>query len=406
MNLTMPLTLSARLASFDLQIPQTPSDIVALSLLLTNPSLNATDTLLMGYYTSSPKEYNVSATLCQPETAGNGVLQILTHGIGFDKSYWDLPPPFANHSYVAAVVDAGYSTLAIDRLGIGGSSRGDPINEIQAALEVESLASITRLIRNGTFLSQKIILSNSISSLDHKKGWGPPFGMGGTQLAPDASSVPHHPWDFSNSKALQWGKIIHVGHSFGSALTLSLTAKYPSLSDGIVLTGFALTTAYLPLFAAGANFETQEETASKLDGEDSAVYPHGYLVSATTQGLTYLFLLPGFFNNSIAEWVQSHKQPVTPGELLTLGPLVSEAPSTFTGPVLIFTGSADLAFCGGACGLGLGSLVAQGRDAMWPNAKKVEAYVQPNTGHGLTMHWNATAGYAVINRWLKTQGFG
>jgi pimeloyl-ACP methyl ester carboxylesterase len=449
-NLAIPLTLSARLASFDLKVPKTPADIIALSLLLTNPSLNVTETLLTGYYTSSPKAYNISATLCRPETVDNGVLQILTHGIGFDKSYWDLPPPFANYSYVATVVDAGYSTLAIDRLGVGGSSRGDPINEIQAALHVEALASITQLIRNGTFWSQCVSYSSLTStSISQRNGWGPPFGINGDHFpakaipsSPSTASPPWHSWGGESSDPPLWTKIIHVGHSFGSALTLSLTAKYPSLSDGIILTGFTLTSAYLPLFVAGASFqaahsnqpfrlgstfdiaavspviartnasdELQEEynLLSLLMKSDSGLpnaYPDGYLVSATFQGLIYLFLLPGFFNSLLAGWAERHKQPVTPGELLTLGPLISEAPSTFTGPVLLFTGSADLPFCAGACGLGTGNLVAQGIDAMWPRAKVVNAYVQPNTGHGLTMHWNATAGYAVINEWLKGQGIG
>jgi len=120
----------------------------------------------------------------------------------------------------------------------------------------------------------------------------------------------------------------------------------------------------------------------------------------------YLFLLPGFFSSSLSAWAERHKQPVTPGELLTIGPLLSEAPSTFAGPVLVFTGSNDLPFCGGACGSGASSLPAQGISAMWPDGKVVEAYIQPNTGHGLTMHWNATAGYRVINGWLKNQGLG
>ena len=45
----------------------------------------------------------------------------------------------------------GYSTLAYDRLGIGNSSHGDPLNEIQAPLEVAALVELTELLRAGTF---------------------------------------------------------------------------------------------------------------------------------------------------------------------------------------------------------------------------------------------------------------
>lgn len=65
----------------------------------------------------------------------------------------------------------GYATLAYDRLGIGNSSHGDPKNEIQSFLEVEALAAVTRMLRNGSF--------------------------------PKVNTT--------------FDKIVHVGHSFGSA---------------------------------------------------------------------------------------------------------------------------------------------------------------------------------------------
>jgi len=37
----------------------------------------------------------------------------------------------------------------------------------------------------------------------------------------------------------------------------------------------------------------------------------------------------------------------------------------------------------------------------FPNASAFEAYIQPNTGHGLAFHYNATAGYSVIQNYLK-----
>ena len=44
-----------------------------------------------------------------------------------------------------------YCTLAYDRLGIGNSSHGEPLNEIQSFLEVAALAEITMMFRIGTF---------------------------------------------------------------------------------------------------------------------------------------------------------------------------------------------------------------------------------------------------------------
>ena len=65
-------------------------------------------------------------------------------------------------------------------------------------------------------------------------------------------------------------------------------------------------------------------------------YPNGYLVNSNVNSQQYLFLLPGYFDTGIAYFGEQAKQPVTIGELLTLG----SAPmsSKFAGPVLVVTG--------------------------------------------------------------------
>lgn len=65
--------------------------------------------------------------------------------------YWDSPYNNFNYSYVDVATDQyKYCTLAIDRLGIGNSSHGEPLNEIQASLEVAALAEVTMMLRNGS----------------------------------------------------------------------------------------------------------------------------------------------------------------------------------------------------------------------------------------------------------------
>ena len=66
--------------------------------------------------------------------------------------YWDSNYNNFNYSYVDVATDKyGYCTLNYDRLGIGNSSHGEPLNEIQSFLEVEALAELTNMLRNGTF---------------------------------------------------------------------------------------------------------------------------------------------------------------------------------------------------------------------------------------------------------------
>lgn len=68
-----------------------------------------------------------------------------------DARYWDLSYNGFNYSYVDVATDKyKYYTLSYDRLGIGNSSHGEPLNEIQAFLEIAALAELTTLSRNGT----------------------------------------------------------------------------------------------------------------------------------------------------------------------------------------------------------------------------------------------------------------
>lgn len=76
----------------------------------------------------------------------------LDHPTDHGTRYWDLSYNNFNYSYVDVATDTyKYCTLSYDRLGLGNSSHGEPLNEIQAALEVAALAELTMMLHNGTF---------------------------------------------------------------------------------------------------------------------------------------------------------------------------------------------------------------------------------------------------------------
>ena len=113
-------------------MPQIGIEVTDFALDFTQQGQNYSQAILQGYSTITGT-YELSVTHCSPDGCDSNILQIPTHGIGFDKSYWDLPFKNFNYSYVSVAVDQyGYSTLAWDRLGIGVSSHGDPLAEIQA----------------------------------------------------------------------------------------------------------------------------------------------------------------------------------------------------------------------------------------------------------------------------------
>jgi pimeloyl-ACP methyl ester carboxylesterase len=73
------------------------------------------------------------------------------------------------------------------------SPTADPLNVVQALATLSAIVALTNMLRAG--------------------------------------SIPEVPKKFS--------KVIHVGHSFGSALSYALAATQTSLYDGIVLTAWA-----------------------------------------------------------------------------------------------------------------------------------------------------------------------
>jgi len=87
-NLTVPVDISSRNAVFNIDVPQTNLDATTFIQNSTQQGRNFTDVALSGYATVSGS-YKISAQFCVPseaQTASTSTVQILTHGIGFDKT--------------------------------------------------------------------------------------------------------------------------------------------------------------------------------------------------------------------------------------------------------------------------------------------------------------------------------
>lgn len=78
------------------------------------------DPLPVAGTTKSPvtSTFTVGATLCGTE----GPVLVLTHGIIESKLYWNANIS-AEYNFVKAAVDAGYTVLNYDRIGVGSSSK-------------------------------------------------------------------------------------------------------------------------------------------------------------------------------------------------------------------------------------------------------------------------------------------
>jgi hypothetical protein len=150
--------------------------------------------------------------------------------------------------------------------------------------------------------------------------------------------------------------------AFGSILSYELAAAYSNATEGLILTGFSVNLTYLPepiaawnlksaalneplrfgnislavinnflynygianLFAGLSNSTIGVVGQNLLNG-----YVHGdkiasltlsrYLTWADRGANQFTFLAPSYYDPSIATYAESTKQPVTVGEILTIG---------------------------------------------------------------------------------------
>jgi pimeloyl-ACP methyl ester carboxylesterase len=185
--------------------------------------------------------WNIYATLCTPKgnPKPNGV-QLLTHGVGFDNSYWDFAE---GYSYIDVAAKYGYASFSYDRLGVGKSEKPDPVKIIQAPLEVEIAHSLASSLRAGTFGDVK------------------------------------------------FQKVVGVGHSFGSIISNAVTKQYPSALDAAILTGYSTDLSSQPLFLQALNLALANENQPLRFG----ALNNGFLVSDTAISNQIGFLkAPGF----------------------------------------------------------------------------------------------------------------
>lgn len=196
--------------------------------------------------------------------------------------YWDFGG--VEYSYIAAATALGYATLSYDRLGVGQSEHANPYSEIQVPTQVAILAKISEMVRNGQ-LSERI-------------------------MKPE--------------------KLVHVGHSFGSLITNGLVAARPTLSDGIVLTGFSHNISWTPLFELCLGFEL----ARTNNPARFRHYNTGYLTWGNEYDSQCAFYTYPFFDTAMLKEAELRKAPFAIAELLSFASVSLIAPN-FTGPVLV-----------------------------------------------------------------------
>ncbi|KAI7222727.1 alpha/beta-hydrolase [Hortaea werneckii] len=333
---------------FNYQLPENQSQVTETFLDYVTPGANFLPSITAGENTVNGT-YKIGATLCVPSDGSvPKSVQLLTHGVGFDRYYWDFT---SDYSYVDRAVEAGYAAFFYDRLGVGKSEKADAIDVVQAPLEIEIAHNFATMLKEGC-------------------------------LADKA-----------------FDKVIGVGHSFGSIITEAITAQYPSTLDAAILTGFSTNTTALAPFLQGLNLAIANENQPSRFFQLS----NGYLVSSNIiSQQTGFFRAPGF-DPSILKLAELTKGSVTLGELFTQGS--AAAPATqYNGSVAVVDGHEDLPFCFGNCSAPANK--AQAVKALYAQLPedKFGTYLAPVCGHGVNFHYAAKGAFDYIMNFLAQQG--
>ncbi|KAL6717766.1 hypothetical protein ACLMJK_003851 [Lecanora helva] len=298
------------------------------------------------------KTYRIYGKLCVPQDASTTnppqIIQFLTHGDTFDSTYWDLSP---GYSYIDLVISQGQATFSYDRIGVGRSQHPDPLQEVQAPLQVEIAHALVTLIRKA-------------------------------QVGPYSFNI-----------------VVGVGHGAGSTINPGVTTKYPRDFDSVILTGTSVSTSFVNTTIASSDL-----TIANTDSSGRfAGLPNGYLVQPLPQSIQFPYLRWPNFDPKILKVMVDNKQIQTLGELLTLDTIA--APSTqFRGFVFVILGENDLVSCGGDCTQpqDQAALVAP---TLYPTAFLSRHSIISGAGHALFAHYAFLEAFAVVNDFLRSNRF-
>jgi pimeloyl-ACP methyl ester carboxylesterase len=363
-QIDIPVFASANSAVYD--IPRVDNDIEAGAWAIRSDTWStpaAIKAILKNTTTSGT--FNIHGQLCVPNSSTKkDILQIATHGIHYDSRYWDPELNRESQSYVEAALKAGYSIFTYDRLGTGQSDHPDAYTVVQAPLQLEILRQLTLSARNGT-------LYNLVSKAKP------------TNAAFNGLAKPK--------------KVVHVGHSFGSFITSAFISQYSNLTDGAIITGFVLN-QYIGKPGQASFSVDYAATASPPFKR-----PSGYVV-CSDRGIQNIFFggatktayTPALFN-----YGNAIKQPISVGEIASAFTILGVPGPTLAVPVQYMLAEFDFYICGGDC---KGVTSVEALKATYPKATALELAIQPNTGHGFTLHNNATAGYQVSLDFLSKNG--
>lgn len=286
----------------------------------------------------------LAGTYCRPARSEPSTIMVLVHGGTYNRDYWMWPQDGGEYNFADRAVDAGYATLAIDRLGDGASLR--PISSHDTAnAQVATLHQMLQAVRGGHL-------------------------------------------------GVRYQHLVWVGHSFGSYYGVSVESRYPHDVDAMILTGF------------GAHYSQatkQIDAADDVPARSLVRYKDEFPSYARFSTLDpgYITNTPGTRGDQLADGPDHHAPNEDPAvlefdqatedtlsvtELTTrpanLQPLMQRLLSV---PILVMDGDFDLHYCGpGVYDCSSTATFFRGEATSFPAGSCLAAALEPS-GHDLQL---------------------
>ncbi|MHA1081285.1 alpha/beta fold hydrolase (plasmid) [Enterobacter ludwigii] len=296
------------------------------------------------------KAYTVYGRLCHPSAGPSKTIQILVHGVTYDHNYWSLPGFGGIYDYSGAQNAAGYTTLALDRIGSAGQSSRPASGLVTLLSGAVSLHNVVQAARGG--------------------------------------EIPGGPYN----------KVLMVGHSYGSAIAWLEDVQYNDV-DAIISTGLGHLLGNLVGIATSVQPALLDPRLAPMVGLDA-----GYLTTVPgTRGS--LFYNQANTDPAVIAYDEANKGLFTATELGTLA-LYEVASLGVSGPMFMVIGQKDGLFClqggkGGGADCSNAQTLHASEASFFPNAD-IDTYVLQNAGHDINYELNAADWYAAAAAWATT----
>ena len=280
---------------------------------------------------------------CRTAEGSGKPLQILVPGVTYTHTYFDLPGFDGRYSYVKYMNDNGYDTLAIDRLGIGRSTRPPLGVAVNAYSNADALHQVVDAVRAGE------------------------LGQG-------------------------YGKIVLTGHSYGTFVSDLTSATYHDV-DGVIGTGWFQQPSVLGVASLVSNL-WPAALDPKFLGQ---VLDPTYVTTRT--GARGYFYESADTDPSVIAADEATKDTASLSETTYLIPVNTGLSSRIGVPTLRVVGQYDRVICNPTPCTQTG--LEQAAPALFPAG--AEVYVQPGAGHNVALELNNTGGFDASLHWLESR---